>query len=375
MIERPAPLSTIPLVDVCEGGTLRHAQEGVERLLGLRDACLSFLPRSIRPAMPLLDRIARCWLMRAEAPYVSEIEAIARCVGVSGVWHLNASYQWGCTALARDEDDAPWLARTLDWPFPGLGRYADIVQMRGEAGDFFSITWPGYVGALNAMAPGRFAACINQAPLWRRTRHRWLRAYDMVANALNTWRLRHTPPDQLLRRVFETCPDFAAARRMLEETPVARPVIFTLVGCGPGERCVIERTEESFVTHCDDTVAANDWVRRRDGWEARIAAQHFFSLSSAEAADNSRARRTALGAFSGMLSADDFGWVAPPVLNPYTRLAVAMCPARGSLRVQGFEPAAGRALPQPVTEIAGIDARLGRYAPASELSPSAVAVS
>jgi len=38
------------------------------------------------------------------------------------------------------------------------------------------------------------------------------------------------PPDQLLRRTFEQCADYAAARRMLETTPVARPVIYTLAG-------------------------------------------------------------------------------------------------------------------------------------------------
>ena len=62
------------------------------------------------------------------------------------------------------------------------------------------------MGVLTAMAPGRFAASINQAPLWRRTRHPRLRVFDIAANAVNTWRnIRHVPPDQLLRAVFEDC--------------------------------------------------------------------------------------------------------------------------------------------------------------------------
>ena len=77
----------------------------------------------------------------------------------------------------------PWLARTLDWPFPGLGRHLEVARMRGPAGDFDNVTWPGYVGALTASAPGRFAASINQAPLWRRTRRPWLRPYDLALNA------------------------------------------------------------------------------------------------------------------------------------------------------------------------------------------------
>src|SRR5262249_5437674 len=157
-------------------------------------------------------------------------------------WFLNGSYQWGCTALARGDGDAPWLVRTLDWPFPGMGRWVEIARMQGAAGIFDNVTWPGFVGALTASAPGRFAASINQAPLWRRTQHPWLRPVDLTMNALRTWRVRAIPPDHLLREVFETCTDFEAARRRLETTPIARPVLYTLVGCGRGEACVIERT-------------------------------------------------------------------------------------------------------------------------------------
>jgi hypothetical protein len=50
--------------------------------------------------------------------------------------------------------------------------------------------------------------------------------------------IRYMPPDQLLRWVFETCETYAAAKSVLENTPVTRPVIYTLIGCAPGERCV-----------------------------------------------------------------------------------------------------------------------------------------
>ena len=56
--------------------------------------------------------------------------------------------------------------------------------MRGAAGEFINVSWPGYAGTLTASAPGRFAAAINQAPLRRRTRKPWLRPYDLAANAL-----------------------------------------------------------------------------------------------------------------------------------------------------------------------------------------------
>jgi hypothetical protein len=201
------------------------------------------------------------------------------------------------------------------------------------------------------MAPGRFTACINQAPLKRRTLHRWLRLYDVAANAVGTFRhAREIPPDQLLRRAFEECRDYVEARRLLEGTPVARPVIYTLAGCRPGERCVIERTEAEAVTREADTSAANDWLPSRSHWEGRLGVEKFLISSFEEAAGYSRARREGLDGWPGTFGDGSFGWVTPPVLNPFTRQAVEMCAARGIMRVVGYERAAGDALPSPATE-------------------------
>jgi hypothetical protein len=344
-------MPAVPVTDVRDGGPLRHAQECARRARALRDDCLAFFPRAATPFVPTLDGVARRWLTRSRSPYVPEIAQIAASLGFPGVWFLNGSYIWGCTSLACEEAGSAWLARTLDWPFAGLGRHVEVAQMQGPAGEFFSVTWPGYAGALTAMAPGRFSACLNQAPLRRRTRHPWLRLFDFVANALNTWTIHHIPPDQLLRQAFETCENYAEARRMLETEPVARPVIYTLAGCAPGERCVIERTEEAFVTHENDTCAANDWVVSRPDWEARIIASHLFTSSAEEAMQRSRARRDALAGFEGSVSEAGFDWVTPPVLNPYTRIAAVMCAARGILRVAGYEVVAAGALPERVTQM------------------------
>jgi hypothetical protein len=45
--------------------------------------------------------------------------------------------------------------------------------------------------------------------------------------------------------------------------------------------------------------------------------------------------------------------VREPVLNPYTRLAVAMSPASGTLHVVGYD-FAGAALPEPVTQVCDV---------------------
>ncbi len=349
------PVPAIPIVDIRDGGPPFHARARAARARALRDACLDFFPAATHAFLPMLDVASRRWLRRSRSPYVPEIAQIAEILEFSGVWLLNASYQWSCTALAREQDGVPWLVRTLDWPFRGLGRHAEVAQMRGRGGDFYNVTWPGYVGALTAMAPFRFAAAVNQAPMRRRFSHRYLRSLDLAGNTLASWRsTNRIPPDQLLRRVFEVCDDYRTARYRLERTPVARPVIYTLVGCRAGERCVIERTETEFVTRADDTSAANDWVPPRPEWEGRIGTRRFFISSFDEAASYSRARRDCLKSWNGSLADGRMDWVREPVLNPYTRLAVAMCPAAGILRATGYDAADG-ALPEPVTQMRQVE--------------------
>ncbi len=349
-------LVSIPVIDVREGGPVRHAIEGSARAQALRNDCLHFLPAPVRGLLPIMDSLTRRWLQRSRSPYVADLAATAAGLGFPGIWFLNGSYQWGCTAAARDEQGAPWLARTLDWPFAGLGRHVEIAHMRGPAGDFLSATWPGYVGTLTAVAPGRFAAAMNQAPLWRRTRRPWLRPFDLAANALHTWSLRYCPPDHLLREVFETCRDFGEARRRLETVPLARPVIYLLIGCERGERCVIERTEESCNSRSAETSAANDWLCRAEPWEARISTRMLLKASYDEAAAKSRARRETLDSWPQPFSQGGFAWVTPPVLNSMTRLAVEMCAADGTLRAVGYEPEQGGELPQPVTQLRKVSA-------------------
>jgi hypothetical protein len=316
----------------------------------LRDECVAWFPRAARPLVPLLDRLARRWLTRSQSPYVEEIGAIAGLLGFPGVWFLNGSYQWSCTALAREEGDVPWLVRTLDWPYPGLGRHVEIARMRGPAGEFLNVTWPGYVGALTAMAPGRFAASINQAPMRRRSSVKQLRLADLAMNSVATYfKVDAIPPDQLLRRVFETCRDYGEAREVLERTLIARPVIYTLAGCRPGERCVIERTETGARVYGDTTYAANDWLQSVPHWEGRLGADKVFTATFEDAAENSRARRDALRMWGGAFVRESFAWIEPPVLNRYTRLAVEMCAAQGILRAVGYELEDGEELPQPAT--------------------------
>ena len=216
----------------------------------LRDDCLSWLPPGRGTWCPALDGMTRRWL-RALALALSGRDRgdrrdarLSRASGSSTARTNGAAPRMRATRTARRGCCARSTGRSR-----GLAAISRSPAWRGAAGDYYSATWPGFVGVLTAMAPGRFSAAINQAPLWRRTRHPWLRLYDVAANAIATWSLRHIPPDQLLRQAMETCATFAQARALLESTPIARPVIYTLAGCAPGERCVIERTEEGFDPH------------------------------------------------------------------------------------------------------------------------------
>ena len=100
-------MPAIPIVDAGDGGPLRHAVLSSARSRVLRDACLTVFPCAVTPLLPALDIAARHWLTRSCSPYVPEIAQIAATLGFSGVWLLNGSYQWGCTALAREEDGVP----------------------------------------------------------------------------------------------------------------------------------------------------------------------------------------------------------------------------------------------------------------------------
>src|SRR6266705_583374 len=85
------------------------------RARALRDDCVAWLLPPARMLLPAVDALTLLWLERSRSPYVADIKAIAGALGFPGIWFLNGAYQWCCTAVARDEDGVPWLARTLDW--------------------------------------------------------------------------------------------------------------------------------------------------------------------------------------------------------------------------------------------------------------------
>ena len=72
------------------------------------------------------------------------------------------------------------------------------------------------------------------------------------------------PPLHLLRHVFETAATFSQALDLLETVELARPVLFTLVGCESDEIAVIERRERDATVYLGAGSVANDWRKFTD---------------------------------------------------------------------------------------------------------------
>lgn len=321
-----ALLPEIPVIDCDEGGAerlfdLRTA--GARRLAGI--ARRTYTP----PLIALLDWRSRRWLARNDSPYVPEIDEIARRLPDAGLHALNCSYEWACTSATV----SPVVVRTLDWPLAGLGRELVVSRHRSPAGPWLNVTWPGFVGVLTALAPGRFAAAINQAPLRRRT---YVLPIDWAIDHARIGRSRAIPPSHLLRMVFETCSTYDEAVEVLRDTPIALPVLFAISGAN-GEASIIERQEESAIVLEGNEVIANHWVNSqwRRGRSRGIDSEGRWHALHASVRQSSISH--------------GFGWLRPPVLNRLTRLAAVMNAATGSLSVVGLERMGTIAMPATKT--------------------------
>lgn len=282
-----------------------------------------------RLLMPLADRSSREWLARTHTPYMGEIHECAKMVGLPGVYALNAAYEWACTTGAFATGSDVTLLRVLDWGFPELGKRVMVLRQPGQAGDFYNITWPGFSGSVNGLAPGRFAAAINIAPM---RKHGLTLIGDWIKNQLTAQPIG-MPPAHLLRIALSQCDSYTNAKELLSEFPVCAPVIYTLTGVTAGEGCIIERTENAArVRELGDNArvtTANHFLTELEGlryrYRPRGVDSHGRHTQSCGIAPENVARAT------------DFEWLSPPIVNWETRLALIANAATGRLLVQGFE--------------------------------------
>lgn len=319
MPKDPTDLPEIPVLDTGPEFPIETLEREPERARKLLDAATRLVPRA---GLRALDAVSRRWLAKWANPALPEIDQIAARLGRPGAYFLSVNYEWGCTVCVGPAPVTATarLVRVLDWATPGLGRNVVAARVRGAAGPFVTLTWPGYTGVLQAMAPGRFAAALNQAPMQRRRRRPY--ALDWAANRARVWRSPDMMAAHVLRHVFEAAPDFAAAKQTLVTTPIAAPAIFSLTGVAADETIVIERTETGARVHRGPVAAANHWLAR--DWTGQPRGY------------DSLGRARAMGEIAPDLEAS-FAWLTPPILNPRTRLVMAADAGVGRLEAQGFE--------------------------------------
>lgn len=311
-------LEPIPVLDTGPGFAMETLLAEEKRAHALLDLATVPLPSA---ALRQLDKVSRRWLAKWENRHLGEIDAIAARLARPGAYFLSVNYEWACTcrvAPGRDRQSAR-LVRVLDWRSPGLGRHVIAARVSSPLGRFVTLTWPGYTGVLTGMAPGRFSAALNQAPMRKAV---GFYALDWAVSRRRVWSMPHPTPAHLLRSVFEEAADFAEARERLTRAPISTPAIFSLAGLRPTETIVIERTETDARVHVGPNVAANHW--EAPGWRGRSRGQQ-----SGERA-----------AMMHCIMPDlvpDFSWLAPPILNPTTRIVMVSDAAEGRLVAQGFE--------------------------------------
>jgi len=316
--------STLPRIPVVETGRdfpLATLLACKERTHALFDAASHHYSKSVLAG---LDKVSRAWLARWNNEHLAEIDTIARVLGRPGAYFFSVNYEWGCTCRVAPSPDnhSARLVRVLDWRTPGLGSNLVCAKVTGApAGPFALVTWPGYTGVLQVMAPNRFSAALNQAPMRKAT---GLFYMDWAANRRRVWSMPYPTPAHLLRKVSEEARTFAEARRMLIEQPISTPGIFTLAGVDPRDTAVIERSEREARVRDGVQVAANHWESA--GWYGHARGE------------NSPERSRLMSELKPQFDTT-FAWLQPPIRNDNTRLALVADAREGRMIARGYETA------------------------------------
>lgn len=199
------------------------------------------ISRSVRSVLP--------------AEYWSEVQSVATRVSVPAdvmllcnVYYDMVSALIGCTAFAVDTPAGPLHARNLDWWTENrlLNETSMACLFKGApAGEFISIGWPGYLGVLSGMAPGRFAITLNA-----------VLSEEATQVAL--------PIAFQIRKTFEETETFSGAVERLSQAVIPGNCLLLISGVGRGEMLVIERTPtRNAIRHAEAgrIIVANDYLK------------------------------------------------------------------------------------------------------------------
>ncbi len=201
--------------------------ELVEQGRSVLQAVMMEIPTRLRPLADLVRLRTRGRFHADFRAVAARIDANWRDVVLAAVSYDLTIAALGCSTLALATAEGPVLARNLDWwPEALLARTSlRIVGRAGGRPRIITAGWPGSIGVVTGLAPGRFALAINAVS-----------APDERARPTGY------PVLLLLARVLEDAPDFDAALRLLTRTRLAAACLLTLVGVENHQRVVVERT-------------------------------------------------------------------------------------------------------------------------------------
>lgn len=190
-----------------------------------------------------------------QADHYAEIRALAKIVDrpveevlLGNLYYDALKFVWGCTAFAIDTPKGPIHARNLDWfsvndtlrDFTVITRYTG-----GKQGEFSTVGWPGYIGALSGIAPGRFAISLNA----------------VISQEPATLA---KPISLFIRTVLERAANFSEAVSMLQSETIAADCLLLISGVNNGEMVVIERTPTKSATRYPENgyiTVTNDYLK------------------------------------------------------------------------------------------------------------------
>lgn len=167
-------------------------------------------------------------LLWQESLQVSRMARVtAEDVLAANAYYDVAALSMGCTAFAVDSESGPIHGHCLDWDEGAevARESGSLVRFVIEGGTdaILSLGWPGFLGVLTGMAPGKFAVTLNA--VWSEDE-----------------RLPAAPVALVLRRVLSTAQSFDDAVALLASVRLACDCILLVTGTKPGELVVVERT-------------------------------------------------------------------------------------------------------------------------------------
>jgi len=212
-----------------------------------------------------------------------------------------------CTSVACRWHDRIYHFRTLDWLLEGIGPASRELVFTSV--NFTAISWPGFLGVVSGVAPGRFSITLNQAAPTR---------------PLN---LDGMPPALLIREAFESCATYSEAVQLLSTRNIATDCFIMI--CSFAHASVIEHTAASRILvteiHGDVLASANhrpEDESQKNGWAEPI----YDSMLRKQAAEKA-GRAAAKGKKQPTVSS----FLHKTICNESTAQMMLLDPAKGNV--------------------------------------------